>query len=98
MKKKVYISGPITGTKDYMEKFAKAEEVLKSKGYSVINPAKVNAQLPEDTTYEQYMQMSITMMNMQMRFICCLDGTIPGELRLKITTQTFSAWSLLTRR
>lgn len=64
MKKKVYISGPITGTKDYMEKFAKAEELLKSKGYSVINPAKVNAQLPEDTTYEQYMQMSIAMMNM----------------------------------
>lgn len=64
MKKKVYISGPITGTDDYMERFAEAEEVLKSRGYSVINPAKVNAQMPEDTTYEQYMQMSIAMMNM----------------------------------
>lgn len=64
MKKKVYISGPITGTDDYMERFAEAEEMLKSRGYSVINPAKVNAQMPEDTTYEQYMQMSIAMMNM----------------------------------
>lgn len=64
MKKKVYISGPITGTDDYMERFAEAEEMLESEGYSVINPAKVNAQLPGDTTYEQYMQMSIAMMNM----------------------------------
>ncbi|WP_373829781.1 DUF4406 domain-containing protein [Bacteroides heparinolyticus] len=63
MKKKVYISGPITGTEDYMERFAEAEEMLKSRGYSVINPSKVNAQMPEDTTYEQYMQMSIAMMN-----------------------------------
>ena len=61
---KVYISGAITGTDDYMERFAKAEKELTEQGYSVVNPAKVNAQLPEDTTYEQYMKMSFCMLDM----------------------------------
>ena len=50
---KIYISGAITGIDDYMERFAKAEKKLTEQGYSVVNPAKVNAQLPEDTTYEE---------------------------------------------
>ena len=61
---RVYISGPITGTDDYMERFAKAEEQLKKAGYSVINPAKVNSMMPEDTTYEEYMKMSFAMLDM----------------------------------
>ena len=44
----IYISGPITGTPDYMERFEKAEKELTENGYSVINPAKVNAMLPQD--------------------------------------------------
>lgn len=70
---KIYISGPITGTTDYMERFEKAESYLKSKGYSVVNPAKVNAQRPEDTTYEEYMKMSFTMLDM-CEYIYMLDG------------------------
>lgn len=61
---KIYISGPITGTDDYMERFAKAEKELTEQGYSVINPAKVNAQLPNDTSYEDYMRMSFCMLDM----------------------------------
>lgn len=61
---KVYISGAITGTDDYMERFARAEAVLTGIGNSVINPAKVNAQLPKDTTYEEYMKMSLFMLDM----------------------------------
>ena len=61
---KIYISGQITGTNDYMERFAKVEKELKEKGYTVINPAKVNAQLPEDTSYEEYMKMSFCMLDM----------------------------------
>lgn len=61
---KIYISGAITGTDDYMERFAKAEKELTEHGYSVINPAKVNAQLPEDTNYEDYMKMSFCMLDM----------------------------------
>ena len=61
---RAYISGPITGTDDYMERFAEAEERLKNKGYSVINPAAVNSMLPEGTTYEEYMKMSLAMLDM----------------------------------
>ena len=61
---RVYISGAITGTDDYMERFANAEKELTEQGYSVVNPAKVNAQLPEDTTYEEYMKMCFCMLDM----------------------------------
>ena len=61
---KIYISGAITGTDDYMERFAKAEKELTEQGYSVVNPAKVNAQLPEHTTYEEYMKMCFCMLDM----------------------------------
>lgn len=61
---KIYISGPITGTEDYMRRFAVAENRLTAEGHSVINPARVNAQLPETTTHEEYMKMSLCMMNM----------------------------------
>ena len=60
---KIYISGAITGTDDYMERFAKAEKELTAKGWSVVNPAKVNAQLPEGTSYEEYMKMSFCMLD-----------------------------------
>lgn len=63
-KKKLYISGPITGTDGYMEKFEKAQAYLEGLGYSTINPAKVNGALPEDTTYQEYMNMSMTMLAM----------------------------------
>ena len=61
---RIYISGAITGTDDYMKRFAKAEKELTDKGYSVVNPAKVNAQLPEDTSYEEYMKMCFCMLDM----------------------------------
>ena len=61
---KIYISGAITGTDDYMERFANAEKELTENGYSAINPAKVNAQLPEDTSYEEYMKMCFCMLDM----------------------------------
>ena len=61
---KIYISGAISGTTDFMERFAKAENELTAKGWSVVNPSKVNAQLPEDTTYEEYMKMYFCMIDM----------------------------------
>lgn len=71
---KIYISGAITGINNYMERFNMAEEQLKSQGFSVINPARVNAALPEDTTtYEEYMKMSMTMLEM-CNYIYMLKG------------------------
>lgn len=70
---KIYISGAISGTDDYMERFAKAEKELTENGYSAVNPAKVNAQLPEDTSYEEYMKMCFCMLDMCIA-IYMLDG------------------------
>lgn len=59
---KIYISGKITGTTDYIQRFERAEKALSK--YIVINPAKVNAQLPKETTWEEYMKMSMCMLKM----------------------------------
>lgn len=64
MKERIYISGTISGTNDFMERFAKAEKELAEWGYSVLNPAKLNLIMPSDTTWEEYMQMSMTMLKM----------------------------------
>ena len=70
---KIYISGAISGTDDYMERFSRAENELTTKGWSVVNPANVNAQLPIDTGYEEYMKMSFCMLDMCDN-ICMLKG------------------------
>lgn len=49
----IYISGKITGDKNYKQKFEKAANKLISYGYDVFNPAI----LPNGFEYEQYMQI-----------------------------------------
>ena len=61
---KVFISGPISGTADYKERFAEAEEKLKSKGFVVINPVKVTESLPEDTDWSEYMNITAPLLKM----------------------------------
>ena len=62
---KIYISGPITGTEGYMEIFARAEEKLHAEGYIVVNPARINAQLPKHaTSHEEYMRVSLVLLEM----------------------------------
>lgn len=61
---KIYISGKITGTTDYMERFAAAEEKLVAEGHTPINPAKVNSNLPEGTTWAEYMDVSLVLLGM----------------------------------
>lgn len=61
---KIYISGPITGTTDYMERFTKIQKELEYRGYEVINPALINSNLPKSTTWEEYMRVSLVMLEM----------------------------------
>lgn len=51
----VYLSGPITGVKDYWKPFEEAEDRLTSVGFAVINPAK----LPEGMDLEDYMAIAL---------------------------------------
>lgn len=59
MKKIVYISGPITGKKDYVGTFERAEKMLNSAGFIALNPAK----LPEGMSNEQYMRINFAMID-----------------------------------
>lgn len=61
---KIYISGGITNCPGYMDKFARAAKQLADLGHIPINPAAVNGELPAETTYEQYMKMSMCMLDM----------------------------------
>lgn len=70
---RIYISGPITGTDDYMERFARAEEKLTAAGHQVYNPAHANSYMPGGTTYEEYMKVSFTLLKMA-DAIYMLDG------------------------
>ncbi|MBE5917622.1 MAG: DUF4406 domain-containing protein [Pseudobutyrivibrio ruminis] len=54
---RVYLSGPITGTTDYLERFDKAESELNAAGYKTINPARCNMFLPENTTHKEFMHI-----------------------------------------
>lgn len=40
-RKKIYLSGKITGCSNYMELFAKAEELTKAPGVKVVNPTRM---------------------------------------------------------
>ena len=61
---RVYISGPITGTSDYVERFCKAEMELIMMGFSVINPVAVNCNMPKDMKYEEIMNHDFFLLDM----------------------------------
>lgn len=67
MQKTIYISGKITGTDDYKDRFLKAEQELRSRGFNVLNPVKAGKWLerylaPEVPTWIQYMKQAIKLM------------------------------------
>lgn len=72
---KCYISGKVTGTEDYEERFKRAEEQVRALGFEPINPVAVNAILPEETSWLEYMKMSIAMLTRDdCKSIFMLDG------------------------
>lgn len=56
---RIYISGPITGTTDYKERFAAAEEKLEANGYEVVNPVKLAEALPGTLTHREHMKIDL---------------------------------------
>ena len=55
---RIYISGAITGTEDFRERFLEAEKELIAVGHDTVNPARLNDIMPKDATHEEYMRMS----------------------------------------
>ncbi len=58
----IYISGPITGIDNYMDRFSEAETLLLDDGWKVINPAKMGWILPEDATWDDFMTMDLKLL------------------------------------
>ncbi len=65
-KRKIYISGPISGTDDWEERFTRAEKDLRGiysaagEEIEVVNPAAIV--MPESTTWQQYMDITLQML------------------------------------
>lgn len=72
---RAFISGPITGVPDYMEKFSKAHIFLDSIGYEPINPALVTYRIPDSLgmDWEEYMSITLLLLK-HCDAVCMLEG------------------------
>ena len=63
---RIYISGPITGTDDWEDRFAKAEDdlLIADQDNIVINPARVATALPMELTHAEYMGIDLVMLDL----------------------------------
>ncbi|MBO4887524.1 MAG: DUF4406 domain-containing protein [Firmicutes bacterium] len=59
----IYISGPITGVKNYIKNFMDAEIWLIKEGWQVINPAKMGSVLPVDASWEDFMKVDFVLLS-----------------------------------
>lgn len=74
----IYLSGPITGTHDYIARFARAQTKLEARGWEVINPAAVIYQLPESLPYYNIMQIDLMLLNI-CDAIYMMDGCVKSK-------------------
>ena len=61
---RIYISGKVTGTDDYMSRFANAHMKLLAAGHEVINPAEICSALPKDMKHSEYMSVCIPLLKL----------------------------------
>lgn len=59
---RIYISGPISNTTDFQERFAKAQKKLEKDGYEVVNPATLDSTFSK-FTYEDFMTLDILLLS-----------------------------------
>lgn len=99
-----YLSGPITGHKDYRRQFAKAAAALKEMGYNVINPAAIDDAIPvECMSYEEIMRIDLELLSTAdylVQLAAGADGSLPAASWASpwAPTRSSSAWSSFSRR
>ena len=69
--KRIYIAGPVTGVEGYEENFARAEQLLRDKGYEPVNP--VAPGLVPGKGYRFYINRGLRMLE-DCDAICLLPG------------------------
>ena len=99
-----YLSGPITGHKDYRRQFAEAAAALKEMGYNVINPAAIDDAIPvECMSYEEIMRIDLELLSTA-DYLVQLPGweRSIGASRERASpwapARSSSAWSSFSRR
>ena len=57
---KIYIAGKITGIPyaEYCQKFQNAEDLLRAKGHTPVNPVDLTKDLPKDAPWEEFMALT----------------------------------------
>lgn len=60
---RVYLSGKITNTEDYIKRFLAAERELEDQ-YDIINPAIICSFLPETMTHDEYMSVCFPLLDL----------------------------------
>lgn len=69
-----YISGPITGNDNYKAQFAAAQAQLEAKGWTVINPAELDAAIPLGIMeHREYIQIDLALLR-KADCLVLLDG------------------------
>lgn len=61
--KRVFISGPITDTDDYIERFIEAENILREEGLLPVNPVRFSAHLIEAKfSWDEFMDITMSLL------------------------------------
>jgi len=60
---RIYISGPITGVKNYKRYFQGAKDALTAKGYDVVNPAELTAVIGDSFTYDEILAIDLDLLS-----------------------------------
>ena len=95
-----YLSGPITGHKNYRRQFAEAAAALKAMGYNVINPAAIDDAIPDECmSYEAIMRIDLERLATA-DYLVQLPGweDSKGWASPWAPTRSSSAWSSFSRR
>ena len=104
---KVYLSGAIENDPNFMENFAKAEEMLKGFGYEVVNPTRVSGAV-EYFDYADFMITCLMLLkkcdtvyflsNWKKSDGCKIEKTIAQKLGIKILHENYMGLTNPNRR
>lgn len=97
---RIYISGKITGTTDFEQRFGEAEQRLINQGHEVVNP--VNLPHEHDKRWHSYMKECLKYMldcdaiymlsNWMQSEGAIIERAIADSLNIRIIHQNFEPW------
>lgn len=104
---KVYISGAIEKDPNFMENFAKAEELLTAFGYEVVNPTRISGAV-DYFNYADFMIVSLMLLkkcdtiyflsNWKDSDGCRIEKTVAQKLGIKIMHENYMGFTNPNRR